>query len=165
MVSNSLTKRLYSGGQTMWPDSPMLITCPKCATSYQVDSSSLSPAGQSVHCDRCGHVWFAANLAALAEVPRLYRIEIAEFSGALATPVYGPETLQNLERSIARLSDSHRTWQGAGPTPNRQKRRTTGRAQSTLTKRARGPKRPQRRRLVSRNRRPRRSRAPKGSGP
>jgi predicted Zn finger-like uncharacterized protein len=101
MVSNSLTKRLYSGRQTMWPDSPMLITCPKCATSYQVDSSSLSPAGQSVHCDRCGHVWFAANLAALAEVPRLYRIEIAEFSGALATPVYGPETLQNLERSIA----------------------------------------------------------------
>jgi predicted Zn finger-like uncharacterized protein len=101
MVSNSLTKRRYPRGQPMCPDSPMLITCPKCATSYQVDSSSLSPAGQSVHCDRCRHTWFAANLAALAEVSRAYRIEIAAFSGALAAPLYGPESVENLERAAA----------------------------------------------------------------
>jgi predicted Zn finger-like uncharacterized protein len=69
----------------------MLITCPKCTTSYEVDSSSLSPAGGSVRCARCEHSWFAANTAAIAAIEQAYRSEIAEFSCTLASPSTGTE--------------------------------------------------------------------------
>ena len=39
----------------------MLIVCPNCATSYQVEPSSLGATGRSVRCVRCQKVWFAAN--------------------------------------------------------------------------------------------------------
>jgi predicted Zn finger-like uncharacterized protein len=38
----------------------MLIVCPTCATSYEVEAASLSPAGRSVRCARCKEVWFAS---------------------------------------------------------------------------------------------------------
>jgi predicted Zn finger-like uncharacterized protein len=38
----------------------MLIVCPNCATSYQVESNSLGQAGRSVRCARCRKVWFAS---------------------------------------------------------------------------------------------------------
>ena len=37
----------------------MLIDCPNCATSYQVDTSSIGAHGRSVRCLRCRNVWFA----------------------------------------------------------------------------------------------------------
>ncbi len=37
----------------------MLIDCPNCATSYQVDASSIGAHGRSVRCLRCRNVWFA----------------------------------------------------------------------------------------------------------
>jgi predicted Zn finger-like uncharacterized protein len=37
----------------------MLIVCPSCATSYQVEPQSLGQAGRSVRCARCQNVWFA----------------------------------------------------------------------------------------------------------
>ncbi len=37
----------------------MLIVCPKCATSYQVDSAALGADGRSVRCSRCQTTWFA----------------------------------------------------------------------------------------------------------
>jgi predicted Zn finger-like uncharacterized protein len=37
----------------------MLIICPHCATSYEVEPSSLGAAGRSVRCVRCQTVWFA----------------------------------------------------------------------------------------------------------
>src|SRR5207302_2341806 len=40
---------------------PMLITCPDCATSYEVAPSTFGQAGRSVRCTRCRHVWFAVN--------------------------------------------------------------------------------------------------------
>ena len=39
----------------------MLIVCPKCATSYQVEGPSLGRSGRSVRCARCRNVWFAAR--------------------------------------------------------------------------------------------------------
>jgi predicted Zn finger-like uncharacterized protein len=60
----------------------MLISCQNCATSYQVDPSSLGPTGRSVRCARCQRVWFAANPEALADVAEAYRADV----GALATP-------------------------------------------------------------------------------
>lgn len=40
-------------------DSPMLVVCPNCATSYNVLAASLRPAGRQVRCQRCGDVWRA----------------------------------------------------------------------------------------------------------
>ena len=37
----------------------MLIVCPSCATSYDIDSASLSPNGRQVRCVRCRTVWRA----------------------------------------------------------------------------------------------------------
>jgi predicted Zn finger-like uncharacterized protein len=37
----------------------MLIICPSCATSYDVDLASLSPNGRQVRCARCRTVWHA----------------------------------------------------------------------------------------------------------
>jgi predicted Zn finger-like uncharacterized protein len=60
MVSNSLTDRLLgSSGRQCAADSPMLIVCPSCGTSYDVDMASLSPNGRQVRCLRCRAVWRA----------------------------------------------------------------------------------------------------------
>ncbi len=48
----------------------MLISCHNCATSYQIEPSSLGPTGRSVRCARCQKVWFASNPMALAEIAR-----------------------------------------------------------------------------------------------
>ena len=39
---------------------PMLIVCPSCATSYDVEPVSLPPNGRQVRCVRCRTVWHAA---------------------------------------------------------------------------------------------------------
>jgi predicted Zn finger-like uncharacterized protein len=49
----------------------MLIVCPSCATSYDVEPARLQPNGRQVRCVRCGTVWHAelsqaAKLAAAA---------------------------------------------------------------------------------------------------
>jgi predicted Zn finger-like uncharacterized protein len=54
----------------------MLITCHNCATSYQVETSSLGPTGRSVRCARCQKVWFASNPMALAEIAQAYRADV-----------------------------------------------------------------------------------------
>jgi predicted Zn finger-like uncharacterized protein len=38
----------------------MLIVCPSCATSYQIDAQSIGPSGRMVRCARCRATWFAA---------------------------------------------------------------------------------------------------------
>ncbi len=50
----------------------MLIVCPNCATSYDVDVASLRPNGRQVRCLRCASVWqaelpHAEKLAAAAD--------------------------------------------------------------------------------------------------
>jgi len=42
----------------------MLISCPNCATSYDVSAASLGTEGRSVKCVRCQEVWFAMPSAA-----------------------------------------------------------------------------------------------------
>jgi predicted Zn finger-like uncharacterized protein len=61
---------------------PMLIVCPNCATSYQVESSSLGATGRSVRCVRCRKVWFAANTAAMAAIALSHHQDMAAFSTA-----------------------------------------------------------------------------------
>jgi predicted Zn finger-like uncharacterized protein len=60
----------------------MLISCQNCATSYQIDPSSLGSAGRSVRCARCQKVWFASNPMALAEIAEAYRADMAALSGS-----------------------------------------------------------------------------------
>jgi predicted Zn finger-like uncharacterized protein len=62
----------------------MLIVCPNCATSYEVNAASLGPTGRSVRCIRCAHVWFAANTAALAAIAKAHRADLAAMSAASA---------------------------------------------------------------------------------
>ena len=35
----------------------MILTCPQCATRYQVDADKFPPAGRNVRCAKCSHVW------------------------------------------------------------------------------------------------------------
>jgi predicted Zn finger-like uncharacterized protein len=62
----------------------MLIVCPTCATSYNVELASLQPTGRQVRCVRCRSVWHAAPshadklLAAAAEIaPGAPGVEVA----------------------------------------------------------------------------------------
>jgi predicted Zn finger-like uncharacterized protein len=45
----------------------MLIVCPSCTTSYQVEPAALGPSGRSVRCAHCKDTWFAAPSEMLAE--------------------------------------------------------------------------------------------------
>ena len=58
----------------------MLIVCPNCATSYQVEATSLGQTGRSVRCARCRNTWFATNPVAMMEVARAHRQDVAAFA-------------------------------------------------------------------------------------
>jgi predicted Zn finger-like uncharacterized protein len=68
----------------------MQIVCPNCATAYQVEPSSVGPAGRSVRCARCRSVWFAASTQALTDIAESHRAEMAQFATASADA--GPES-------------------------------------------------------------------------
>jgi len=72
----------------------MLIVCPSCATSYDVDMASLRPDGRQVRCVRCRTVWHAelphrekviAAAQALAPVRRAVEA-VAEATAAAIAP-------------------------------------------------------------------------------
>jgi predicted Zn finger-like uncharacterized protein len=58
----------------------MILTCPECATRYDIDSAKFPAAGRKVRCKKCGHVWFQAGEASEA-VPE---------SVAAPTPIPAP---------------------------------------------------------------------------
>jgi predicted Zn finger-like uncharacterized protein len=79
----------------------MLIVCPNCATSYDVDVASLRPAGRRVRCVRCQTVWLAelshadkilAAAEALGPVRRAVEA-VAEAVAAAAPPNLPAEQL------------------------------------------------------------------------
>jgi predicted Zn finger-like uncharacterized protein len=64
VVSIPLTDRVLGRKESRRAsDSPMLIVCPSCATSYDVQPASLEPNGRQVRCVRCRTVWHAAALS------------------------------------------------------------------------------------------------------
>ena len=76
------------------PDSPdigsMLIVCPNCATSYDVDVASLRPEGRRVRCVRCREIWHA-------DLP--HREKLIAAAEALAAPSDADEAVA--ETSVA----------------------------------------------------------------
>jgi predicted Zn finger-like uncharacterized protein len=71
----------------------MLIVCPSCATSYDLEQASLPPNGRQVRCVRCRAVWRArpsraerlvAAAAAIAPAPEPQLAEAAAFGDELA---------------------------------------------------------------------------------
>ena len=72
----------------------MLIVCPNCATSYDLDVASLRPNGRKVRCVRCKTVWQAelshadrlmAAAEALAPVRRTVEAMAEAAAGERAT--------------------------------------------------------------------------------
>jgi predicted Zn finger-like uncharacterized protein len=61
VVSSPLTDRVLGRLESRRAsDSPMLIVCPSCATSYDVEPATLEPKGRKVRCVRCRTVWHVA---------------------------------------------------------------------------------------------------------
>lgn len=56
----------------------MLIVCPSCATSYQIDPGSVGATGRMVRCARCRATWFATPPAAGTPVDAFVDGVIAE---------------------------------------------------------------------------------------
>jgi predicted Zn finger-like uncharacterized protein len=78
----------------------MLIVCPNCATSYDVELASLRPNGRQVRCVRCRTVWHAelphaeqlvAAAEALGPAPPLPVMAEAMAEAAVAAPPRVPE--------------------------------------------------------------------------
>src|ERR1700761_4872862 len=45
----------------------MILTCPECATRYEIDSAKFPAAGRKVRCKKCAHVWFQPGEGGEAE--------------------------------------------------------------------------------------------------
>lgn len=74
----------------------MQIVCPNCATTYQVESSALGPAGRLVRCVRCRYVWFARDPSALASIAQAHRSDVQALAASIAAAAHGdqgPETV------------------------------------------------------------------------
>ena len=56
----------------------MLIVCPNCTTSYQIDPASVGPGGRTVRCARCKTTWFAGGPKSAPEISAFVDGIIAE---------------------------------------------------------------------------------------
>lgn len=56
----------------------MLIVCPSCTTSYQIDPAAVGPVGRMVRCARCKTTWFAPAPKPAPEVTAFVDNVIAE---------------------------------------------------------------------------------------
>src|SRR6266581_4957106 len=60
----------------IFAETPMLITCNNCTTSYEIEPCSFGLTGRSGRCVKCGHKWFAANMTALGAIAKIHRVEL-----------------------------------------------------------------------------------------
>src|ERR671934_1427392 len=91
MVSVSLTDARYGPGPKphLGPIRRMLIVCPNCATSYQVEASVLGSTGRSVRCVRCRNVWFAHDPAGLLAIADAHRSDMQTLAASIAAVAHG----------------------------------------------------------------------------
>jgi len=65
----------------------MILTCPQCATRYQVDANKFPASGRNVRCAKCGHVWHQMG-------PAPERDTESEVREALAPPMTEPASAE-----------------------------------------------------------------------
>jgi predicted Zn finger-like uncharacterized protein len=115
---------------------PMLIVCPTCAMSYQVDASAIGTSGRSVRCTQCKTVWVVAapeeelfrepQRAATASnlAPKNTSDEtVAAFRTALGAETTPPSSAMG-EPPAAHLTDNAmdaKAPEGAAPTPSNER--------------------------------------------
>src|SRR5690242_7277413 len=68
----------------------MLIVCPTCSSSYNIDQASLGRDGRTVRCGRCKNLWFAAPPSPVAG---FVADVIAEAEAREAPPAPATETV------------------------------------------------------------------------
>jgi len=68
----------------------MLIVCPSCATSYQIDAASVGAQGRMVRCARCRATWFASAPPAEDPVDAVVDSVIAEAEAEHKPPARTP---------------------------------------------------------------------------
>lgn len=78
MVSGPLTVGWYGSTPGSFVADIMLIVCPSCATSYQIDAGSVGATGRMVRCARCRATWFAGPAEAESPVEAFVDSVIAE---------------------------------------------------------------------------------------
>jgi predicted Zn finger-like uncharacterized protein len=84
----------------------MLIVCPNCATSYDVDVASLRPDGRKVRCVRCRTIWHAElshadKLIAAAEELAPVRRTVEAVAAAAAEGAVSRSELEQREAATA----------------------------------------------------------------
>jgi predicted Zn finger-like uncharacterized protein len=90
--------------------SPMILTCPECATGYFVDDAQIRPDGRAVRCAACGARW-----TAVPETP----LELSPAAAAAAEPgaetdTSAPLTADDLPRAFrSRAEEERRLRQAA----------------------------------------------------
>jgi predicted Zn finger-like uncharacterized protein len=79
----------------------MILTCPECATRYEIDSAKFPAAGRKVRCKKCGHVWFQPGEGGEVEQPVPEPVAPV-YAEEPAPPVYAPEPQADDEELPAR---------------------------------------------------------------
>lgn len=80
----------------------MILTCPQCATRYQVDGAKFPPTGRNVRCAKCGHVWH--QLGPVEEPDPDAEIEVHEPTAAPKPVTESPAALRAATFSPAALA-------------------------------------------------------------
>lgn len=77
----------------------MILTCPECATRYEVDGANFPAGGRKVRCKKCGNVWHQPG-----EPQNVERAEIEEtiFNPPAEPSVPEPEQKPTVEPEIGR---------------------------------------------------------------
>ena len=83
----------------------MLIVCPNCATSYQIDASSVGAQGRMVRCARCRATWFASAPRAEDPVDAFVDGIIAEAEAERPSPPAAATTPRPPLRAVAHDDD------------------------------------------------------------
>jgi predicted Zn finger-like uncharacterized protein len=93
----------------------MQITCPNCATAYQIAASAIGAAGRSVRCARCHSIWFQAAPDEMPPEPA--SATASEGAGNEVTGAFGASTpAAAASAADTRAADPGET--AAGPSPD-----------------------------------------------
>lgn len=96
----------------------MILTCPQCKTRYQTDEAQFPPAGRTVRCGKCRHLWHQPGFAVAPEaetLPRTTNLSPADFRSA--HPSVGTSTRPFAEK--ASVQTQHPTAEAGQTRPVR----------------------------------------------